>query len=182
MQHPHYPQPKPSPVQSAVGSAHQESNSTATNEHARTDRLPSQNPLLRGTYQYPKKKEKRKHVRVFAKPDKMPICWYTFFVCVKKNPVKEVWQCPDQGGINGWDSTSSTTKQKLTFITFIVSEKNAKLKVWPPPPPPVQSCGRPGDRTLITIRTLTFHVSQKQDINLRITFQIFRLKLLENLI
>ena len=44
MQHPSHPQPKFSPVRSAVGSAHQESDSTATNEHARTDHEPSQNP------------------------------------------------------------------------------------------------------------------------------------------
>ena len=36
-QHPYNPQPKPSSVQSAVGGAHQESVSTAINEHARTD-------------------------------------------------------------------------------------------------------------------------------------------------
>ena len=37
-----HPQPKPSPVQSAVGSAHQESDSTATNKHAKSDHQPSQ--------------------------------------------------------------------------------------------------------------------------------------------
>ena len=36
-QPPNHPQPKPLPVQSARGSAHQESDSTATNEHAKTD-------------------------------------------------------------------------------------------------------------------------------------------------
>ena len=41
-QHPNHPQPKPSSVQSAVGCAHQESDSTATNERARIDHQPSQ--------------------------------------------------------------------------------------------------------------------------------------------
>ena len=41
-QHPYHPHPKPSSVQSAVGGAHQESVSTATNEHARIDHQPSQ--------------------------------------------------------------------------------------------------------------------------------------------
>ena len=41
-QHPCHPHPKPSSVQSAVGGAHQESVSIATNEHARTDHQPSQ--------------------------------------------------------------------------------------------------------------------------------------------
>ena len=45
---PNHPQPKPSPVQSAGGAAPQESDSTATNEHARTDHQPSLNPRLRG--------------------------------------------------------------------------------------------------------------------------------------
>ena len=36
-QHPYHPHPKPSSVQSAVGGAHQELVSTATNEHARID-------------------------------------------------------------------------------------------------------------------------------------------------
>ena len=40
-QHPNHLQPKPSPVQSAVGSAGQNSDSTATSEHARTDFKPS---------------------------------------------------------------------------------------------------------------------------------------------
>ena len=40
-QHPYRPHPKPSSVQSAVGCAHQESVSTATNEHARIDHQPS---------------------------------------------------------------------------------------------------------------------------------------------
>ena len=42
VQHPYHPQPKPSSVQSAVGSALQDSDSTATNEHARTDHHLSQ--------------------------------------------------------------------------------------------------------------------------------------------
>ena len=42
MQHRYRPQPKPSSVQSAVGSALQESDSTATNEHAKTDHHLSQ--------------------------------------------------------------------------------------------------------------------------------------------
>ena len=41
-QHPYYPHPKPLSVQSAVGDTHQESVSTATNEHARIDHQPSQ--------------------------------------------------------------------------------------------------------------------------------------------
>ena len=41
-QHPYHPHPKPSSVQSAVGGVHQESVSTATNEHARIDHQPSQ--------------------------------------------------------------------------------------------------------------------------------------------
>ena len=47
-QHPNHnhPQPKLSPVRSAVGSAHQESDSTATNDHAKTDHHPSPNPRL----------------------------------------------------------------------------------------------------------------------------------------
>ena len=44
-QHPNHPQPKPSPVQSAVGCAHQESDSTATSVRARTEHP---NPRLRG--------------------------------------------------------------------------------------------------------------------------------------
>ena len=48
VQRPYHPHPKPSPVQSAVRSAHQNLDSTATNEHARTDHLPSPNPRLRG--------------------------------------------------------------------------------------------------------------------------------------
>ena len=36
-QHPNHPQLKPSPVQSTAGPVHQESDSTATNEHAKTD-------------------------------------------------------------------------------------------------------------------------------------------------
>ena len=47
-QHPNHPQPKPSPVQSALGSAHQESDSTATNMHARIDHQPSQHPHQQG--------------------------------------------------------------------------------------------------------------------------------------
>ena len=42
VQHPNHPQPKPSSVQSAVGCAHQESVSTATNERAKIDHQPSQ--------------------------------------------------------------------------------------------------------------------------------------------
>ena len=41
-QHPSHIQSKPSPVQSAVGCAHQEPDSTAANEHARTDHQPFQ--------------------------------------------------------------------------------------------------------------------------------------------
>ena len=41
-QHPYHPQPKPTSVQSAVGGAHQDSDSTATNERAKTDHQPSQ--------------------------------------------------------------------------------------------------------------------------------------------
>ena len=41
-QHPYHPHPKPSSVQSAVGGAHQEAVSTATNEHAIIDHQPSQ--------------------------------------------------------------------------------------------------------------------------------------------
>ena len=48
VQHPNPPQPKLSPVQGAVGSAHQESDSTVTNKHSRTDHQPSKNPRLRG--------------------------------------------------------------------------------------------------------------------------------------
>ena len=40
--------PKLSSVQSAVGGAHQESVSIATNEHERIDHQPSNNPRLRG--------------------------------------------------------------------------------------------------------------------------------------
>ena len=40
--HPYHPYPKASSLQSAVGGAHQESVSTATNEHARIDHQPSQ--------------------------------------------------------------------------------------------------------------------------------------------
>ena len=39
--HLNHPQPKPSSVQNAAGSTHQESDSTATNEQARTDHQPS---------------------------------------------------------------------------------------------------------------------------------------------
>ena len=39
---PYHPQPKPSSVQSTVGCAHQELDSTATSEHVRTDHQPSQ--------------------------------------------------------------------------------------------------------------------------------------------
>ena len=46
MQHPNHPQPKPSPVQSAVSSVHQESDCSATNEHARTDHQPSKKLCL----------------------------------------------------------------------------------------------------------------------------------------
>ena len=46
-QRPYRPQPKPSSAQSAVGCAHQELASTATNEHARIDQ-PSKNPRVRG--------------------------------------------------------------------------------------------------------------------------------------
>ena len=46
-QHPSHPRPKPSPVQGAVRSAHQNSDSTATSEHARTDHQPSPTPPLR---------------------------------------------------------------------------------------------------------------------------------------
>ena len=52
-QHPYHPQPKPSTVQSAVGCAHQESVSTATNERARIDHQPSRNPPLRGLSHHP---------------------------------------------------------------------------------------------------------------------------------
>ena len=45
-QHPNYPQPKPSPVQSAVESAHQESDSKATNMHAKTGHQPSPKSLF----------------------------------------------------------------------------------------------------------------------------------------
>ena len=41
-QHPNHPRPKLSSVQSAVGSTHQDSDSTATNERAKTDHQPSQ--------------------------------------------------------------------------------------------------------------------------------------------
>ena len=41
-QHPYHPQPKPSSVQSAVGCAHQQSVSTATNECPKIDHRPSQ--------------------------------------------------------------------------------------------------------------------------------------------
>ena len=41
-QHPNHPNPKPSSVQSAVGDAHQELVSTATNDYARIERQPSQ--------------------------------------------------------------------------------------------------------------------------------------------
>ena len=41
-QHPDHPQPKPPPVQSTVGSRHQELDFTATNKYARTDHQPSQ--------------------------------------------------------------------------------------------------------------------------------------------
>ena len=41
-QHPYHPHLKPSSVQSAVRGVHQESVSTATNEHARIDHQPSQ--------------------------------------------------------------------------------------------------------------------------------------------
>ena len=41
-EHPIHPHPKPSSVRSAVGVVHQESVSTATNEHARIDNKPSQ--------------------------------------------------------------------------------------------------------------------------------------------
>ena len=44
-QHPYHPHPKPLSVQSAVRVAHQESVSTATNEHARIDHRPSQQSL-----------------------------------------------------------------------------------------------------------------------------------------
>ena len=44
-QHPYHPHPKPLSVQSAVGGAHQESVSTATNEHAKIDHQPSQQSL-----------------------------------------------------------------------------------------------------------------------------------------
>ena len=47
-QHPNHPQPKPSPVQSSVRSAHRELNFAATNKHAKIDHQPSQGPLLRG--------------------------------------------------------------------------------------------------------------------------------------
>ena len=40
-QPPNHPQPMPSTVQSAVGCAHPESDSTATNGYPRTDPLPS---------------------------------------------------------------------------------------------------------------------------------------------
>ena len=48
-QHSNNPQPKPSSLQSAVGCAHQDSDSTATSERARTDHQPSPNTRLRGT-------------------------------------------------------------------------------------------------------------------------------------
>ena len=41
-QHPYHSHPKPSSVQSAVGGAHQECDSTATNEHTKIDHQPSQ--------------------------------------------------------------------------------------------------------------------------------------------
>ena len=41
-QHPYHPHSKPSSVQNAIGAAHQESVSTATSEHARTDHQSSQ--------------------------------------------------------------------------------------------------------------------------------------------
>ena len=41
-QHPYHPQPKSSSVQSTVGCVHQDSDSTATSKHARTDHQPSQ--------------------------------------------------------------------------------------------------------------------------------------------
>ena len=44
-QHPNHPEPKPSSVQSVVGSALQESDTTATNKRARTDLQPSQKSL-----------------------------------------------------------------------------------------------------------------------------------------
>ena len=43
-QHPYHPQPKSSFLQGAVECSHQESDSTATKEHARTDHQPSQKP------------------------------------------------------------------------------------------------------------------------------------------
>ena len=39
-QHPYHPHPKPLSVQSVVGGVHQESVSTATNDHARMDHKP----------------------------------------------------------------------------------------------------------------------------------------------
>ena len=50
LQHPNLPQPKPLPVQSAVESVHQESDSIA-NKHARTDHQFSQNPCLQAVSQ-----------------------------------------------------------------------------------------------------------------------------------
>ena len=50
-QHPNHPQPTHSSVQSAVECVHQKSHSTATHEHARTDRQPSKHPRLRGISQ-----------------------------------------------------------------------------------------------------------------------------------
>ena len=51
VQHLNHLQPKPSSVQSAVRSAHQESDSTATNEDAGTDNQLPQNSLLQGISQ-----------------------------------------------------------------------------------------------------------------------------------
>ena len=47
-QHPYHPYLKPLSVQSAVRGAHQESVSTATNKHARTDHHLSNKPRLQG--------------------------------------------------------------------------------------------------------------------------------------
>ena len=51
-QHPNHPQSEPSPVQSAVGSAHQEADSTATKEHAKKDHHLSYSPRVPGISQH----------------------------------------------------------------------------------------------------------------------------------
>ena len=44
-EHPNHPQPKPSPVQSSIGSVHQESDFTAVSKNAKTDHQPSPKSL-----------------------------------------------------------------------------------------------------------------------------------------